>query len=447
MSRCSPLALVCLVLWSLSMTMAAYCQDQPPEKPTGVMTIDDLFAQVVSRVPAFGGMFVDEKSDTLYLYMVPGEGGDLARLDRVITDVLGPNRPPEHKLQALAAQYTFRQLKTWHDRLSPQVLALPGAVFTDIDDSKNRLEVGIETWALAGAVETVLAALDIPREVVNLEETPPVSLPGIPADQNPLQTVDEVREGKTLRDEFRPLVGGLQIQIAVTGLASSSTCTLGFLATREKILGLVTNDHCIQEHNQRHLDLNMFYQPTIDDKYKVGNGSVDPDYFKKEQNPDCPENRFCRFSDSAFATLTDKATDPVGYVAKPASGLDWDGTTKFRIVGTVKPVKDMSVTRVSSQSGIDTGSVSNPCRNLNTKDSKGRDTGVTLLCQVSVGWTVKVVPGDSGSPVFTTNKENNDVMLLGLLWGDTGVSPVDQIKITGTELGPTLLVCADGLKC
>ena len=83
MSRCSPLALVCLVLWSLSMTMAAYCQDQPPEKPTGVMTIDDLFAQVGSRVPAFGGMFVDEKSDTLYLYMVPGEGG----VDRaVVTD-------------------------------------------------------------------------------------------------------------------------------------------------------------------------------------------------------------------------------------------------------------------------------------------------------------------------------------------------------------------------
>jgi len=314
--------------------------------------------------------------------------------------------------------------------------------------TKNRLEVGIETLALAPAVEAVLTELGIPREVVNIEETPPVISTGSPSDGNvPLAATDEVREDKTLRDEFRPLVGGLQIKIAVNGLATASTCTLGFLATREKILGLVTNDHCIQEHNQRHLDLNVFYQPTIDDKHKVGNGSVDADFFKNEQNPDCPEGRFCRFSDSAFATLNAKAADPAGYIAKPASGSDWGGTAKFRIVGTAKPVKDMSVTRVSSQSGIDTRKVSNPCRNLNTKDAKGRDTGVTLLCQVSVGWTTKVVSGDSGSPVFTTNKDNNDVMLLGLLWGDTGVSAVDQIKITGTELGPGLLVCADGSKC
>ena len=100
-----------------------------------------------------------------------------------------------------------------------------------------------------------------------------------------------------------------------------------------------------------------------------------------------------------------------------------------------------------SQSGIDNGKVSNTCRNINTKDKKGYDTGITLLCQVSVSWDSKVLHGDSGSPVFTTKTDSNDVKLMGVLWGDTGVSSIEQIQITGTELGPKLLVCAAGFDC
>jgi hypothetical protein len=447
MSFCSRLLAVWVVLSFLPFTVAALGHDLS-DKPREVVTIDELLADVSDRVPAFGGMFVDEPSDTLYVYMVPGQPGDIAAVDQGLSEVLGAGRPPEHRLATRAAQYSFRQLKTWHDAMTARVLALSGTVFTDINQVRNRLEIGVESPAVASPVEALLTELGIPRAAVDITVTPPQAWPGSSPDgDTPLPLMTEVPDGKTLRDEFRPLVGGLQIEIAVKGLATASICTMGFVATRDKALGLVTNDHCIQEHNQKHLNLNMVYQPTIADKYKVATGSVDPDFFKQEQNPDCPEGRFCRYSDSAFATLSDKSDDPVGFLAKPSSGSQWDGSAKYRVVSITKPVAEMAVTRVSSQSGIDTGKVSNACRNINAKDSKGRDTGTTFLCQISVAWATKVVSGDSGSPVFTTNKENNDVALLGILWGETGVSAIEQVKITGTELGPTLAVCADGFKC
>jgi hypothetical protein len=445
MSFCLRVLFVYVVLSSFFLASAG-CRNAT-DLPSGVITMDDLVARMGDRVPAFGGMFVDEPSDILYVYMVPGQSGDVATLDQVITDVLKEGRPPEHRLVPLAARYSFRQLKAWHDCLSPQVLAIPGTVFTDISQMRNRMEVGIESPSLIPVIAALLTGLDIPREAVDLEVTTPRTWPvTAPQSDTDQSTLDEVLAGKTLRDEFRPLVGGLQIKIAVTGLASASICTMGFLATLEKKLGLVTNDHCIQEHNQRHLNLNRVYQPTIDAQYEVATGSVDPDFFKKDQNPACPADRFCRYSDSAFATLNDKANDPVGYIAKPASGSEWDGTTKFRIVGTAKSVEGMAVTRVSSQSGVDNGKISNTCQNLKATE-KGKDTGTTFLCQTTVSWDIKVVSGDSGSPVFTTNRENNDVMLLGILWSDSGVSSIDQVKITGTELGPQLLVCAEGFKC
>jgi len=55
-------------------------------------TIDDVFAAVGARVPAFGGMFVDEDRNTLYVYMVPGQAGDLVALGQAISDAFAPQQ-------------------------------------------------------------------------------------------------------------------------------------------------------------------------------------------------------------------------------------------------------------------------------------------------------------------------------------------------------------------
>jgi hypothetical protein len=53
------------------------------------LTIHDAIAQIGQKVTGFGGMFVDEKKDTIYVYLVPSQPGDAAQVDRAISEVIG----------------------------------------------------------------------------------------------------------------------------------------------------------------------------------------------------------------------------------------------------------------------------------------------------------------------------------------------------------------------
>ncbi len=164
-----------LVLIALAGTPAVQSQ----EKTIG--NIHDAFADIGMKVHGFGGMFVDEDKDTLYVYVVPGQAGDVDELDQAITDVLGSKRPPQRHIRVLAGQYTFLELQDWYSHMRSRVLPMDGVVLTGIDDRKNRLKVGVESSAAAAAVQTELDALGIPRLAVNIvpagEELPRGLLP------------------------------------------------------------------------------------------------------------------------------------------------------------------------------------------------------------------------------------------------------------------------------
>src|SRR5215472_15776249 len=104
-------------------------------------TINDLFADIGKAVPAFGGMFVDESKDTLYVYMAPGERGDAASVGQAISSIFGDSRPPQHRLALLPGRYSFVQLKQWLDLMTAQMLDIPGVISVGIDNSTNRLRI------------------------------------------------------------------------------------------------------------------------------------------------------------------------------------------------------------------------------------------------------------------------------------------------------------------
>src|SRR5215472_8282288 len=58
-------------------------------------TANDIFAEIGRRVPEFGGMFVDEDKDTLFVYQTPSRPSRVDDLNRAISDVLGQSRPPQ----------------------------------------------------------------------------------------------------------------------------------------------------------------------------------------------------------------------------------------------------------------------------------------------------------------------------------------------------------------
>src|SRR5262245_33635280 len=107
-------------------------------------TIDEQFAAVARNTPSFGGMYLDEERNVLYVYSWDQSAGAAAVARDAISAVFGDQHPGA-RVQILTARYGFHELKAWHDRMSTGVLDLPGIVMTDIDDRSNRLTVGVES--------------------------------------------------------------------------------------------------------------------------------------------------------------------------------------------------------------------------------------------------------------------------------------------------------------
>lgn len=95
-----------------------------------VQSLDDLFAEVAKRVPAFGGMFIGQDK-TLQVYLL--DPSQRAAAEAAIIAVFGRERLPQGRIQSLQGQYGFLQLKDWHDRYRMTTLAIPGVLQTSIE--------------------------------------------------------------------------------------------------------------------------------------------------------------------------------------------------------------------------------------------------------------------------------------------------------------------------
>jgi hypothetical protein len=400
---------------------AAAAQGRGREPDGSLLTFDDLQARVAQRAPAFGGFFIDEATGSLNVYSWNRTPAGVVEVERALRAVFGETLP-QGKIRILPGQYGFQELKRWHDSLN-EVLSIPGVVLTDIDDAKNRLQVGVESNEIGWKVRDRLVALGIPDEAVDVVETAPMRLEA------------------GLRTLTRPLVGALQISFATGG--SAYLCTMGFNAVRAGVPGLVINSHCsgIQGGVQSTLE----YQPSISSTNRIGVETVDPTYFT---GAPCPVGRKCRRSDSAFVRRDSGVTATMGRIARPSlNSLIWNAIDTFRIVKEADPLVGQTVTKVGRTTGRTQGQVLLVCADLNVDG-----TNITQLCQTVANYGS--AGGDSGSPVFRilNSPAANDVALGGIHWGAGGglvvFSPISGIqRSTGpAELGP-VTTCAAGFIC
>ena len=385
-------------------------------------TIDEQFGLVAKNTPSFGGMYLDEERNVLFVYSWDQSAGAAAVAEEAVKAVFGDQRPGA-RIQVLPARYGFHELKQWQDRMTPGVLGMPGVVMTDIDDRSNRLTVGVESLEKKAAIEDKLFELGIPAEAVNVIETPPVALE------------------LTLRDRSRPIVGGQQIAFSRNG--STLICTEGFNAIRAGVAGYVTNSHCTAV--QGGVNATSHHQPTIAifGLNRIGVETVDPLYWV---GAPCPAGRRCRRSDSAFARRDAGVTASQGRIARPLAlnSIVWNPLNTFRIVREQDPIVGQVVTKVGRTTGRTAGVVLQTCANFNVLG-----TNITQLCQSRASYLSN--PGDSGSPVFriVNFPAVNDVALGGIHWGSGGVfSTITNIQrnIFHVELGP-LTTCAAGFFC
>lgn len=394
MSYRSKLFAACLAALVLVPLAAPLVSQSAPLAPAGPgSTMDAELAAINDAIPGFGGMFIDFDG-TLAVYLQRDRGLQYRH-------AFGPG------VRVLEGRWEFRQLTDWRARLRP-FLGSPGIVHLDVDETRNRVRVGVDAAAPAGtrrALAVQLRALGIPRGAVVFEEAEPIV---------PVQT---------LSDPFNPVPGGVEIHW------SSFLCTLGFNVKRNPSTSptdacyFVTNDHCTDV--QGAVTGTTYRQPAFG--ALIGVEILDPPFFSGGV---CPPGRICRYSDAALAEYFDPADCEFAKIARTFLGnttID-PANPRWTIVGKVgSPLAGSTVAKVGRTTGWTENVVSQTCVDTNVSGSN-----ITRLCQSFVN--AGVGGGDSGSPVFHRRVPTSIAALGGILWGGNLAgtlfvfSPVENIE-------------------
>jgi hypothetical protein len=391
------------------------CQKQV-EKPAKYysLTLDQMFLKVAEQAPEFGGMFIDQDG-VLNVYLT-----DVSRLGTAkdaMVKTFGSEVIPTAGMKALPADYRFLDLYQWHVAHAAESLAEPGVHSVDIQEVNNRLRIGVEHQTAKNQVLAMLMTLGIPPAAVEFFMAPPMQF-----------------RLENLTDTLRPFMGGLQSS------SNQTSCTVGFLATRNGVAGYVTNSHC--QDVQGSFSGTQWHQAVVGDgmQNKVGKETVDPDYFF---GGDCQGGLQCRFSDAAFIARegAEGLAPPTGEF--DAIALPVDYASGGKAFGTFVRLRHKEphalcgqhVTNVGSTSGSQTGFVTETC--VNKASSVGN---FGFICQNVVDITS--MGGDSGSPIFTWSSATlpqgakPTATLFGILWGGSGgESAYSSINLIEQELG------------
>lgn len=377
---------------------------------------DDALAEVGNRIPGFGGMRLSSDGTVLQVYLTKRNVG--VDVGKQIKSVFGSEIIPSKGIEVLQGEYTINELKEWYDSLHTVVWDIPGVTLTDLEEDKNRLEVGVSNTEAMEAVKARLSTLGIPVESVNitLREKPSMT-------------------GHTLQDRVRPLLSGLQVYTP----DSNILCTLGFISRKYDggsfVDGFVIPSHCTP--NRGILDNAVVHQPYSFNP--IGTEVIDPPFFTSSDNSWCPEGKRCRWSDSAFVALDQGQSYSRGYLARPVNYEDLriDHKGRFRVSSKGSwPAIGSNVRYIGKSSGMGVANVEDTC--IDTGIAEVDD--IVWLCQHVAYKFNAYGGGDSGAPVFriTNSPSTNDVILYGMAWGYTPMyiyfSPTQRIY---DDLGPT----------
>jgi hypothetical protein len=408
-----PTFTVAMLLAGLFAAPAVSAAPEPlPDAALQHASVDERLAIVARNVPGFGGMFFDENGD-LAIYLTHPEHKDAAT--RHLTDVFGAERLrskgptqgrgadrrklPAGEVRVLQGQYGFDELEQWR-RSAAAVLNVEGVVFTDVDESRNRIVIGISEPKARSSARSMLTSLGVPVEAFVFED------------------VEAPRQLATLSDYFGPVLGGLAIS------NSGKNCSFGFNAWWGPYQGFVTASHCSSSFGS--MDSSTF---NLVGTYAIGYEMRDPPFYTSIFPWDCPWGRSCRQSDASFVYNPGWIGSQYARIARTMS---WNGSVTINPAAptfTIStelfyPVMNQEMDKVGAQTGWTFGLVTGTCIDVNVPG-----TNVTLKCQNRV--SAVAAAGDSGAPVFEWHPDGN-VYLAGIVALGNGTSyfysPIGNIR-------------------
>lgn len=226
--------------------------------------------------------------------MIAGSS-DTGRVTGILRRHMPGQRFRDASLRFRQADFSFRELVTWKHRLTLGVPARTSEfVFSDADEVRNRLVVGVASETGRVVVMNLLQDMQVPTAAVEI------------------LVVERVNVAQSLTSSLRPTVGRLGISINNEG---NPTCTLGYnvrvgTSTGEKY-GL-TNSHCTAAAGgEENTTFNQARAPS-----SVGTEYLDPTWW----STGCSANRVCRYSDAALFSYSAQTNAGAARLARPSGG-------------------------------------------------------------------------------------------------------------------------------
>lgn len=143
----------------------------PALRVPGPRDIDDDLADLVATVPGFGGYFFRAPLLSIFLLDPQDTVGVQAQVS--LAALFQSDELSQADRRLLQADFDFRQLVDFGDRAG-NLLAIDGVESLDVDESTNRVAVGVSTDEAASCVTQNLVNLQIPSDAVRVFDTEPV---------------------------------------------------------------------------------------------------------------------------------------------------------------------------------------------------------------------------------------------------------------------------------
>jgi hypothetical protein len=353
-------------------------------------TLDDQYADLGGEIPGFGGMY-HERDGTLTVLLTNPQSYDAARA-RIASFMSRGMRPTQENLDRVSgavtrsvakqARHEFRSLLAWsRTHVEPAVLGMDGVILTAIDHANNRIVVGVESADRMALTRETVDRLPIPRSSYGVV------------------LIGQIREtaDTNLYDAFRPVVpAGVRIERSLS--QQLHQCSLGFnfvrwidATTMDESRFFATAGHCSPTHGVLE-NTTHFGQPAHSDGVG-GLEVIDPHWFIKAQNPQCPDSRRCWYADAALYRYNGSEYAEQGKVAWTTSLGSWVVSGRMTITSTASPTQNQLIYMVGPSSGRQVGYVSYPCANIKFPAPSDK----AYVC-VGVADYFNL-DGDSGSPV------------------------------------------------
>lgn len=381
---------------------------------------DEAEARALAReIPSFAGLFASPDG---VLEVLLTDGGDQSSAVGLVQARMSARAPSRHPVvvrrASRVATYRFADLAAWRNAMAPALHSMAGWTSLDVDESQNRVVVGVER---ASRVEEALA-------IAVRTGAPPAAV---------LVRVEPSARtnSQQLPSRMRPMRGGIGIGPAV-GVLDKHNCTLGVIATWGGTPVMLTNSHCTESQWGTDAHSSFMSQPAAP-SFVFG----PEEYDRQGRHCSLLDTARCRRADVALYSLlgVDLAVGEtqafaVGEIARPVSmqsgisgafgSLVVDGQNPLRIVGVYEvPIAGHVVHRIGATTGWIYGVVTETCKDRNLAKHKvwGFATRI-LVCQSTAETNSQ--PGDSGGPVFVY-LGGDEVLFAGLNWGKS--EPWDRL--------------------